>query len=54
MLDYSKQEGTMSWTCQIFRTIIETAFGKFFTINVHLWRIFVKNCLYWERFLLKN
>jgi len=46
MLDYPDQERTMSWTCQIFRTIIETVFGKFFTINVHLWRIFVKNCLY--------
>jgi len=44
----------MSWTCQISRTIIETAFGKFFTINVHLWRILQNNCFYWERVLLKN
>jgi len=54
MLDYPDQEGTMSWTCQISRTIIETAYGKFFTINVQLWRIPQKNCLYREGFLLKN
>jgi hypothetical protein len=44
----------MGWTCQILRVVIETPFGKFLAINVHLWRLLVKSCLCWEGFLLKD
>ena len=33
MLDYPDQEGTMNWTYQIFRTIIETALANFLPLT---------------------
>ena len=34
----------MSWTCQVFREMMEVAFGKFLAINVHLWRFVLETC----------